>query len=150
MIPTDLEICLHIMPMPPGQSRGICSHCQPGGGAFANFIAAWGLGISVLQGNPRAFHTRVFERWMSLSGRTRPMSKPKLPAEGTQYAKRYIVFIFYARENKECSRSKKRKTSFVQKRRNFVTRLLVVCVVTGHYKVTFLYENLIMSTCTCS
>ena len=70
------------VPMPtPGQPRGIC---QPGGGAFANFIAARGLGISVPQGDPRTFDTRVFERWMSLSGRTRPLSKPKLPAEGKQ------------------------------------------------------------------
>ena len=65
----------------PGQPRGIfaiCSRCQPGGGAFANFIAA------PAQGDPRAFDTRVFKRWMSLLGRTRPLSKPKLPAEGKQ------------------------------------------------------------------
>ena len=46
----------------PGQPRGICSHCQPEGGAVANFIAARGLGNSVTQGDPRAYDTRVFER----------------------------------------------------------------------------------------
>ena len=68
----------------PGQPWGICSRCQSGGGAFANFFAARGLGISVPQGDPRAFDTRVFERWLSLLGRTRPLSKSKVPAEGKQ------------------------------------------------------------------
>ena len=57
---------------------------SPGVGAFPNFIVARGLGSSVPQDDPWAFGTRVFERWMSLSGRTRPLSKPKLPAKGKQ------------------------------------------------------------------
>ena len=45
------------MPPPPGQPRIICSRCQSRGGAVTNFIVARGLGISVPQGNPRAFDT---------------------------------------------------------------------------------------------
>ena len=56
---------------PPGQPRGICYVVSPGGGALVNFIVARGLGISIPRGGPRAFHTRVFERWMSLSRRAR-------------------------------------------------------------------------------
>ena len=52
---------------PPGQPRGICLRCQ-----------SRGLGISIPQGDPRAFDTRVFERQISLSGRTRPLSKTGL------------------------------------------------------------------------
>ena len=74
-----------IPPPPPGHSRIICSRCQPGARAFIGaFIAAQGLGVSVPQAAWRAFGTHVFERWMSLSGRTRPLSKPKLPAKGKQ------------------------------------------------------------------
>ena len=54
-------------PSPPGQPRGICLRCQ-----------SRGLGISIPRGDPRTFDTRVFERWMSLSGRTRPLSKTAL------------------------------------------------------------------------
>ena len=61
--------------IPPPDSRGAFARVvSPGGGALANFIAARGLGISIPRGDPRAFDTRVFERWMSLSGR-RPLSK---------------------------------------------------------------------------
>ena len=64
---------------PPGQPRGICSRCQPGGGAFANFIAARGLGISVPQGNAREFGTRAcFRKMDEFIGK----DEPKLPAEG--------------------------------------------------------------------
>ena len=69
---------------PPGQQRGICSRCQPGGGAFANFIAVRGLGISEPRGDPRVFGMHVCDRWMSLSGNMTTLSKPKLPAEGKQ------------------------------------------------------------------
>ena len=54
-------------PPPPGQPRGICLRCQ-----------SRGLGISIPRGDPRAFDTHVFERWMSLSGRLRPLSKTAL------------------------------------------------------------------------
>ena len=60
------------VPIPPGQPRGICYVVSPGGGALVNFIVARGLGISIPRGEPLAFDTRVFERWMSLSRRTRP------------------------------------------------------------------------------
>ena len=96
-------------PLSPGQPWGICSRCQPGSGAFANFIAARGLGISVPQGSPRAFDTRVFERWMSLLGSRyqKGRKSQSLPPKCINLrAKRYIVFIL----NKECSHSKKRKT----------------------------------------
>ena len=46
------------------KNAGHCSRCK-----------SRGLGISVPRGDPRAFDTRVFERWMSLSGRTRTLSK---------------------------------------------------------------------------
>ena len=70
-------------PRPPSLSlpgnRGTFAHVvSPGEVVLANFIAARGLGISIPWGDPRAFNTRVFERWMSLSGRTRPLSKPGL------------------------------------------------------------------------
>ena len=67
-------------PLPPsGKREAFTLVVSPGGGgALANFIAARGLGISILRGEPRAFDTRVFERWMSLSGRTRPLSKTGL------------------------------------------------------------------------
>ena len=50
-----------IPPPPPGQPRGICSHCQSRGWGIRNFIAARGLGISIPRGNLWAFDTRVFE-----------------------------------------------------------------------------------------
>ena len=49
------------VPIPPGQPRGICSHCQSRGWGIRNFIAARGLGISIPRGNLWAFDTRVFE-----------------------------------------------------------------------------------------
>ena len=52
------------------------------------------------------------------------------------------MFIFFARERKRVFvQQKAENCSFVQKRRNFVTGLLIVYVVTGQYKVTFSYEN---------
>ena len=66
-----------LLPLP--GNRGTFAHVvSPGEVALANFIAARGLGISIPWGDPRAFDTRVFERWMSLSGRTRPLSKTGL------------------------------------------------------------------------
>ena len=61
---------------PPGQPRGICS--RPGVGAFAILSRPLGLGISIPRSDRRAFDTRVFERQISLSGRTRPLSKTGL------------------------------------------------------------------------
>ena len=62
-------------PLPSGKREAFTLVVSPGGGgALANFIAARGLGISILRIEPRAFDTRVFERWMSLSGRMRPLS----------------------------------------------------------------------------
>ena len=70
----------HPPPSPPsGKREAFTLAVSPGGGgALANFIAARGLGISILRGEPRAFDTRVFERWTSLSGRTRLLSKTGL------------------------------------------------------------------------
>ena len=63
-------------PLPLPGNRGAIAHVvSPGDVALANFIAARGLRISIPRGDPRAFDTRVFERWVSLSGRTRPLSK---------------------------------------------------------------------------
>ena len=54
------------------QPRGICSGCRSRGlGRIRNFTVARGLCISVID-------TRVSERWMSLSRRTRPLSKTGL------------------------------------------------------------------------
>ena len=40
-------------PPPPPGNRGVFAHVvSPGGGALANFIAAWGLGISIARGDP--------------------------------------------------------------------------------------------------
>ena len=63
---------------PPGNREAFAHVVSPGGGALANFIAARGLGISIPRGDPRAFDTRVFERWMSLLGRTKPLLKTDL------------------------------------------------------------------------
>ena len=76
--------CTTLEPLRRRETRGICSRCQHGCGAFPIFIVARGLGISVPQGGLRAFDTRILERWMSLLGRRRPLSKPKLPAERKQ------------------------------------------------------------------
>ena len=63
------------VPIPPG-NRGAFAHVvSPGGGAFAILSQPRGMRISVPRGEPRAFDTRVFERQLSLSGRTRPLSK---------------------------------------------------------------------------
>ena len=51
---------------------------SPGGGAFAILSRPRGLGISIPRGEPRAFDTRVFERQIRLSGRTRPLPKTGL------------------------------------------------------------------------
>ena len=52
-----------------GSEEGrLFSQASPGDGALANFIAARGLSISIPQSDPQALDTRVFERWMSLSG----------------------------------------------------------------------------------
>ena len=62
----------HPPPPPPG-NRGAFAHVvSPGGGALVNFIVARGLGISIPRGDPPAFDTHVFQRWMSLLRRTRP------------------------------------------------------------------------------
>ena len=66
------------VPIPPGNRSAFAHVVSPGGGALANFIAARGLGISIPRGYPRAFDTRVFERWTTVSGRTRPLSKTGL------------------------------------------------------------------------
>ena len=120
---------------------------SPGVGAFPNFIVARGLGSSVPQDNPWAFGTRVFERWrVYQEGRGLCQSQNFPPKESNRCiklrGKYYIVFNFL-RERKQgvFAQQKAENCSFVQKRRNFVTRVLVVYVVTGHYKVTFSYEN---------
>ena len=69
------------VPIPPPSSLG--NH-----GTFAQVVSPMGhsqfyhslgaVGISVPWGDPWAFDTHVFERWMSLSGRTRPLSKTGL------------------------------------------------------------------------
>ena len=43
-------------PPPSEQPRGICSRCQAGGWGIRNFIAAWGLGISIPRGDPGIWH----------------------------------------------------------------------------------------------
>ena len=69
----------HPPPLPLPGNRGTFAHVvSPGEVALPNFIAARGLGISIPWVDPWAFDTRVFERWMSLSGRTRPLSKTGL------------------------------------------------------------------------
>ena len=67
-------------PSPPslGNRGAFVDVVSPGSGALANFIAARELGISIPRGDPRVFDTRVFKRWMSFSGRTRPLSKTDL------------------------------------------------------------------------
>ena len=68
-----------IPPPPPPGNRGAFAHVvSPGGGAFTVLSRPRGLGISIPRGDPWAFDTRVFERQISLSGRTRPLSKTGL------------------------------------------------------------------------
>ena len=55
---------------PPWQPRG----SRPGDGAVAILSRPRGLGISVPRARPVHLTTRVYERRMSLSGRTRPLS----------------------------------------------------------------------------
>ena len=76
--PEIMHQSIPAVPTSLGQPRGICLRCQSRGWSIYNFIAARGLGISVPRGDPRAFDTRVFERWMSLSGRTKPLLKTDL------------------------------------------------------------------------
>ena len=63
------------VPIPPPGNRGAFAHvASPGGGAFAILSRPRGLGFSVPRGDPPGiWHTRF--RKMSLSGRTRPLSK---------------------------------------------------------------------------
>ena len=65
-------------PSPPGQPWGICFVVSPGGGAFAILSRPRGWALAYPGDDPRAFDTRVFERQVSLSGRTRPLSKTGL------------------------------------------------------------------------
>ena len=67
------------VPIPPSRATAghLLTFSVPGWG-IRNFIAARGLGISLPRGDPRAFDTRVFERWMSLSGKTKPLLKTDL------------------------------------------------------------------------
>ena len=52
-------------PPPPRGNRGAFAHVvSPGGGAFAILSRSRGLSISIPQGDPRAFDTHVFERWI--------------------------------------------------------------------------------------
>ena len=109
-------------PAPPGQPRGIYSRCQPGGGASSNFIAARELGISVPQGDPRAFDTCAFERWMSnQEGRGLCQSQSFSPKESIKCinlrAKRYMVLIFL-RERKQgaFAQQKAENCTLMQKR----------------------------------
>ena len=60
-----------MVPIPlPGNHGAFALVISPGGGGIRNFIAA--------RGDPEAFDTGVSERWMSLSGRMRPLSKTDL------------------------------------------------------------------------
>ena len=73
-----------VLPPPPG-NRGAFAHVvSPGGVAFAILSRPRGLRISIPGGDPRAFDTLVFERQISLSGRTRPLSKTGLSHQGLE------------------------------------------------------------------
>ena len=145
------------VPMPPGQPRGICSRCQPGGGGEGHSQILWRPGSWALA-YPRATPghlTHVFSKdgWVYREGRGLFQSQSFPPKESIKCInlrpKRYIVLIFFTREKTRSVRlAKAENCSFVQKRWNFATRLLVVYVGKGDYKVTFSYENLSMSTCT--
>ena len=66
-------------PPPPRATAGHLLKLSVPGWGIRNFIAAWGLGISVPLGDPRAFDTRVFQlTWKSLSEKTRPSLKTGL------------------------------------------------------------------------
>ena len=92
-----------LTPTPPPGNRGAFAHVvSPGGGAFANFIAARGLGISVPQGDPRAFDMRVFERWKYVAFvKTIETSRQRKSNRCINLrGKPYIVFTFL-RERKQ-------------------------------------------------
>ena len=93
-------------PSPPPGNRGACAHVvSHGGGVFAILSQPPELDISIVKhenaesvndlisiprGDPRLFDTRVFERQISLSGRTRPFVKHWLVHQG----QKKIVDVF--------------------------------------------------------
>ena len=73
-----------VVPIPtPEQPRGICSRWQSQGWGICNFIAARELGISIPRSYPRAFDTRVFERWMG-TGKDAAFVKDWLVRQGLE------------------------------------------------------------------
>ena len=118
-------------PPPPGQPRDICSRCQSRDGAFAILSRPEGWALAYPGANPRAFDTRVFERWMSLLEKTGPLSKPNLPVEGKRWmqkpAWRALRGGNFLLERKQgmFEQQKVENCFFAQKRWIYVTRLLV-------------------------
>ena len=69
-----------VVPIPPPTgNRGAFAHVvSPGGGVFAILSQPGGWALAYPGATPGVFDTRVFERWMSLSGRTKPLLKTDL------------------------------------------------------------------------
>ena len=83
------------MPTPTRENCAFAHVASPGDGTLVILARPGrGLGISIVQGDPQAFETRVLERWMSLSGRTRPgFGKDSLILQGLK--KRVDVFSIF-------------------------------------------------------
>ena len=65
------------VPIPPGNRGAFAYVVSPGGGAFTILSQPGGWALAY-PGGPRAFDTTCFERWLSLSGRTKPLFKTDL------------------------------------------------------------------------
>ena len=72
------------VPIPPGQPRGICSRCQSRRGGHSQFYRGPGGWALAYPGATPGHLTHVFERQISLSGRTRPLSKTGLSIMGQE------------------------------------------------------------------
>ena len=86
-------------PPPPRQSRGICSRFQSRGWGIRNFIAAHGAGhqhskTCIPRCDPRLFDRRVFERQISLSGRTRSFVRDWLVHQGQKILSMFLKICF--------------------------------------------------------
>ena len=138
--------CVHA---PLGNHRAFAHIVSPGVGHSQILLQPGGWALAYPRATPgHLTHVLSKDGWVYWEGCGLCQSQSFPPKKSNKCinlrAMHYIMFIL----NEECSHSRKAENcSFVQKRRNFVTRLLVVYIVTGHYKVTFLYENLSMSTC---
>ena len=125
------------LPLPPG-NRGSFAHVvSPGLGHLSGHLSrprGWALAYPRLPGGHLA-HMFSKDGWVYQEGRGLCQSQSFPPKESNR------CINLRGRKQGVFAQQKADNCSFVQKRRNFVTGLFVVYLVTGHYKVAFLYEN---------